>query len=92
MNKHTPLSKKDGFIQTYKRKDNISGVTGICYNKNHNRWDAYLWYKHKYYGLGSHRTRYDASRARLLKEIELFGKDLAPQRRLWSLFNIRVDD
>ena len=92
MNKHTPLSKKGGWIQTDKRRDNKSGVTGVCRHKGHNRWEANLQYKHQPSYIGSYKTHYEAARARLLKELELFGPDKAPQRKLFPLYNITIGE
>jgi len=81
-NKFTPYAKINGFINNFKRKDNISGVTGVCFDNTINRWVARLNYNHKFYWGGKHKTKTMAIRSRLKLEFDLFGVEKMPQVNL----------
>lgn len=57
---------------------NTSGVTGVFYDKEREKWVASITYNHKRKLLGRFASKDDAIRARLDKEAELF-KEFAPQ-------------
>lgn len=70
-----------------KSKNNTSGFIGVSWNKNDNKWRAYIKidYKQKY--LGKFINKEDAITARLKAEKEYFG-DFAPQRHLFEEYGI----
>lgn len=57
---------------------NTSGVTGVFYDKEREKWVASITYDHKRKLLGRFASKDDAIRARLDKEAELF-QEFAPQ-------------
>lgn len=57
---------------------NTSGVTGVFYDKEREKWVASITYDHKRKLLGRFTSKDDAIKARLDKEAELF-KEFAPQ-------------
>jgi len=80
--KNYPYAKRDGFIQKYTRKDNKSGITGVCYDKTSQKWDARLNYNHIFYFGGKHETKNEAVRARLNLEFDVFAIHCMPQFEL----------
>lgn len=62
---------------------NTSGVTGVFFDKERNRWVADITYNHKRICIGRYALKQDAIIARLEKEAELF-KEFAPQRALYD--------
>lgn len=65
---------------------NNSGVTGVHFDKRRNRWVASITCNNKRIFIGRFYSKEDAIKARLEKEIALFG-DFAPQRELWKEIN-----
>lgn len=60
---------------------NTSGVTGVFFDKERGMWLAHISYNGKRVYLGRYVHKADAVKARIEKEIELFG-EYAPQRIL----------
>jgi len=60
---------------------NTSGVTGVYFDKQRNKWVASISYNKKRTLIGRFASKEEAVRARLEKEAELF-KEFAPQRAL----------
>ena len=58
---------------------NTSGVTGVFFDRERQKWVASITYNHKRMLLGRFASKEDAVLARLTKEAELF-KEFAPQR------------
>ena len=71
--KNYPYAKRDGFIQKYTRKDNKSGITGVCYDNKAEIWYARLNYNHIFYWGGKHEAKNLAVMARLKLEFDVFG-------------------
>lgn len=55
-------------------KNNKSGTTGVCWNKQVHKWQAYIWHNGKGQGLGYYDNLDDAIAARHKAEDELFGE------------------
>lgn len=68
-------------------KTSSSGICGVSFNKQLNKWDAYFWIANKKHRIGSFQEKNDAIRARLIKEKEHYG-DFAPQRDLFSQYGV----
>lgn len=62
---------------------NTSGVTGVFFDKERNQWHASISFNCRRFYIGRYHSKDDAIRARLNKEVELFG-EYAPQRALWE--------
>lgn len=60
---------------------NTSGVTGVYFDKQRNKWVASISYNKKRTLIGRFVSKEDAVRARIEREAELF-KEFAPQRAL----------
>ncbi len=67
-------------------KNNSSGISGVRYDKQRNKWVANITYQNTRIFLGRFDSKEEAVKARLDKEISLF-KDFAPQRVLWERIN-----
>lgn len=70
-----------------RRKDNKSGVTGVCWSKKYNAWIAYIHKNKKQILLGKFDDKIDAIRTRLVAEKDMFG-DFAPQKHLYEKYEI----
>lgn len=70
---------------------NTSGVTGVRFNKQRNKWVSSLVFNGKYIFLGHFNNKDDAIIARLVAEIKHFGK-FAPQRNLFEQYKINMED
>lgn len=55
-------------------KNNTSGVTGVCFNKRENKWQAYICVKRKNMYLGMYKNKEDAIKARKIAEEKYFGE------------------
>jgi hypothetical protein len=66
---------------------NTSGVTGVSFCPEINKWQARLKNKGIYYNFGYYENIKDAIIARLKAEFEYFGK-FAPQKHLFEIYNI----
>lgn len=56
------------------QSNNTSGIPGVCWNKNKNKWHARITVNGKTKSLGYHTTLEEAAEARRLAEIEYFGE------------------
>lgn len=57
-------------------KANKSGIKGVSWDKNRNKWVAQITFKGKNYNLGRYNNKEDAREAREKAEKEMFGKFL----------------
>lgn len=67
----------DNTTQSYnqrKRKDNISGRTGVCYNRNIDKWVARISINKKTINLGNFLTFEEAVKVREAAEVGYFGQ------------------
>ena len=79
-------------VNQSKRKDNKSGIIGVCWWERDKNWLAQIKYNYKRYFLGYYDKFDDAVRARLFAELKYFGKDFAPQRHLFEMYGIIPQD
>ena len=79
--------QKENCRNSSKRKDNTSGIIGVYWRKDRQKWVANIICDNKYYGLGSFIDKEDAIRARLKAEKEYFG-EFAPQKHLFEQYGI----
>lgn len=70
-------------------KNNTSKFTGVCWDKNRNKWVAQITVDYKNINLGRFVEKDDAIRARLQAEAKYF-KEFAPQRHLFEQYKINV--
>ncbi len=87
------LAEKEKKIQErnkeYKMQtNNKSGCTGVCFDKRRNKWMSTLVCDKTTHYIGKFDNKDDAIRARLNKEVELYGYDNAPQRHLFEQYGI----
>lgn len=66
---------------------NISGFTGVSWDKSRNKWIAHIGIKTEKIRLGRFTNKEDAIRARLEAEAKYFG-EFAPQRHLFKEYGI----
>jgi hypothetical protein len=69
------------------REDSVSGVTGVNWDKNRNKWHPQICYKRKNIFLGRYENLTDAVVARLRAEKKYF-KEFAPQKHLFQEYGI----
>lgn len=71
------------------KRNNKSGISGVYWNQNNNRWIASICieYKNKY--LGSFINKEEAIQARLQAEADWYG-EYAPQAHLFEEYHIKV--
>lgn len=55
-------------------KNNTSGVTGVCWKSQRNKWRAYIWVNKKMIELGLYKNIEDAIKIRQEAEIKYFGE------------------
>lgn len=67
--------------------NNTSGVIGVNWDKNRNKWMSRIEYKGKTYHLGRYEKFEDAVKSRLKAEKEYFG-EFAPQRDLFDDYGV----
>lgn len=75
-------------IISFGKTKNTSGVIGVSLYKRINKWKAGIRFNNKDISLGYYFDKDDAIRARLNKEVEMFGYDNAPQRHLFEQYGI----
>jgi hypothetical protein len=68
------VTKQENGINKAKRSDNSSGVTGVRWHKQRNKWNARIKVEGKEMSLGMFADFDDAVSARLKAELEHFGK------------------
>lgn len=78
--------QKNTFNRT-KPKNNTSGIIGVSWNKEKNKWEARITYNEKRIFLGYFVGKDNAIKARLNAEKEYF-KEFAPQRDLFERYGI----
>jgi hypothetical protein len=79
--------KSENRINSSIRSDNTSGVIGVSFLKDRNRWNANICLYHKSIYIGDFKTREDAIIARLNAEKKYFG-EYAPQKHLFEEYGI----
>jgi hypothetical protein len=72
------------------RKDNKSGFSGVYWEKESNKWLAYIRDNGKMKKLGRFANKIDAIKARLQAEVRYYGTDFAPQRHLFEEYGIEA--
>lgn len=79
------------------RKENSRNTTcsnsiiGVSYRKDRNKWRAYINNDYKQIYLGEYKTKDEAVKARLIAEKTMF-KDFAPQKYLYSLYGLEIEE
>ena len=72
------------------RQDNTSGVTGVSFNRQYEKWEAYITVdKNKRKFLGYFADKQEAILARLQAE-KCYFKEFAPQQHLYEQNNIQT--
>lgn len=84
--------KSKNSINTSLRKNNNTGFTGICYDKNKQKYRAYINYNKKRIELGVFEKEEDAIQARLVAEKEYCGLELSPQKELFEKYGIEDNE
>jgi len=68
------VTQQENLMNQTIRKTNKSGVAGVCWNKNTNKWKAQIMYKYKKIYLGCFDTLEAATKARKDAEMKYFGE------------------
>ena len=68
--------------------NNTSGFIGVGWDKQNCKWRAYIYLNKKQIWLGSYVHKENAIKSRLMAEKQDYG-EFAPQRHLFSLYNIQ---
>lgn len=82
-----PSSRTENNRNSSISKNNTSGVVGVSFSKDKNKWKSYINLDYKQKFLGYYSDFEDAVKARLVAEIEYYG-DFAPQKHLFSSYGI----
>jgi hypothetical protein len=69
-------------------KNNTSGYIGVSWNRQKNKWNAYIMVNYKKKNLGTFVNKEDAIIARLKAEKEYFADGFEPQRHLFEQYGI----
>ena len=73
------------------RVNNTSGVIGVCFENDRQKWKAYIMVDGKKARIGSFINKVDAIRARLEAEAKYYG-EFAPQRHLFEEYGITAQN
>ena len=84
-----PATYKENSQNGPKRKNNTSGVTGVCWSASANQWWARIQRDGKEINLGFFTDKKDAIRARLVAEKQYYGQ-FASQQHLFEQYGIEV--
>lgn len=71
--------------------NNTSGIIGVSFDKNRDKWSAGIAVDGKWMWLGRHANKQDAIIVRLNAEAKYYG-EFAPQRHLFAQYNIKCAD
>lgn len=83
------VTQRENRRNTSISKSNTSGIIGVSWRKEINKWQAYIGINDKHLYLGSFANKQDAIRCRLEAEAKYGGK-YAPQRHLFEEYDIKV--
>lgn len=83
-------NQENSFNQSL-RSNNKSGVIGVWWSEDREKWIARIKYNYTNHTLGYYDSFDDAVRRRLYAEIEYFGQSFAPQRHLFEQYGIKID-
>lgn len=82
-----PATSQKNMQNRSKHKNNTSGVIGVNWRKDRNKWRSFISINEKQISLGLFVKKEDAIKARLEAEIKYFG-EFAPQRHLFQEYGI----
>lgn len=82
------VTRRENNINKNIRSDNTCGFIGVGYDKRRDKWFGYINLDGKRKYLGYCKNKDDAIRKRLQAELDIFGKELSPQRHLFQEWNI----
>jgi predicted component of type VI protein secretion system len=85
-----PATTQENARNHNRQKNNTSGVIGVGWLVQQNKWRAYIYIDKKHIGLGTFDNKNDAIIARLKAEQKYFG-EFAPQKRLYEQYGIIED-
>jgi hypothetical protein len=86
-----PATPQENMMNCSRRKDNSSGITGVCINKKTEKWYAQIQISGKHIRLGAFSEKNNAIIARLNAELQYFG-EFAPQRHLFEQYGITTQN
>lgn len=85
-----PCTQQENIRNSSLKSNNTSGITGVSFDKNNNKWIAYIdIVKNKSTYLGRFKNKEDAIKARLQAEMKYY-KEFAPQRHLFEQYGINT--
>lgn len=70
------------------QKNNTSGITGVTFCKDRNKWRVSICHNSKWINLGYFNTKEEAIKIRLKAELKYYGTEFAPQRYLFEQYEI----
>jgi hypothetical protein len=85
-----PATTQENARNHNRQKNNTSGVIGVGWLVQQNKWRAYIYIDKKHIGLGTFDNKNDAIIARLKAEQKYFG-EFAPQKHLYEQYGIIED-
>ena len=85
-----PATTQENARNHNRQKNNTSGVIGVGWLMQQNKWRAYIYIDKTHIGLGTFDNKNDAIVARLKAEQKYFG-EFAPQKHLYKQYGIVSD-
>lgn len=87
-----PATKNDNARNHNKYANNTSGITGVSWRKDMQKWSAYIIVNGKQVHIGYFKNMKDAIIKRLEAEMKYFGIKFAPQRHLFKEYGIVIKE
>ena len=84
-------TSQENAMNTSLKSTNSSGVSGVSWRKDKEKWRAYITKDGKQISLGHFSTKEEAIKARLKGEVEYFG-EFAPQKHLFEQYGIELEE
>lgn len=82
-----PCTHQENIRNSSLSKNNTSGFVGVSWNKEKNKWVAFININGKMFAIGRYVDKADAIKARLQAEAQYFG-EFAPQRHLFEQYGV----
>ena len=86
-----PCSKSENSRNRSLPKNNTSGIIGVGWHKQSQKWRAVIKYNKQKIELGGFINKDDAIRARLTAEVKYFG-EFAPQKHLYEQYGVTIQN
>ena len=86
-----PATQSENMHNKSKQRNNTSGIIGVHWKTNDQKWKAQIVVNNKQISLGYYKNKDDAIKARLEAELKYFG-EFAPQQDLFEVYDINSEE